>query len=543
MFFHNETCIINCKAQDREIPSIPGIGQTRTIRGFFGSLQDNYPLFMKKILFLLLLVQQVSAQNYNPQLSPADMKADLQLFLDIRKKADAGLYLYRTPHQIDSIYKWAFNAVRKPMPSLAFFKIILQLTDFEGSVHNYTEPDSALIAYYNRQRAFFPFALKYIEGHIVFNSRSPLIPVGSRILSINGVDDQQLMQSFYKYLNADGYTETDKLSGSVNSSYGLRYLLEYGLHSNFTIQFLAPGATQPSTVTVPAVTLEQRKAAYNARYSAPVDSLIDYRVQPAYSFKMVNPGAGLLSLRVFSIAEDENDPAFKIYASFIDSVFNVLASNNIPNLIMDIRSNPGGNDPTYEQPMMYLTDSSFRENVLAYTIFDGVPYEQYFFGTSTNQRMDSLDKADGKQMLKDFFPSLQNGRNLQAAQFNPVYRPKSPGFKGKLYLLIDEEVASAASHLASLVRAYARNVTIVGVETVGGYYCHNGHVPFVYELPHSKIKTKFSVVFVQQDAPVKPNQPFGRGIIPDYTVWPTFKDFMENRDTQMEYVLKLIAEK
>ncbi|HEY9260658.1 hypothetical protein, partial [Chitinophaga sp.] len=81
-----------------------------------------------------------------------------------------------------------------------------------------------------------------------------------------------------------------------------------------------------------------------------------------------------------------------------------------------------------------------------------------------------------------------------------------------------------------------------GVETVGGYYGHNGHMAVIYELPHSKIKTKFSIVYVDQDAPVKLDQPVGRGIIPDHTVWPSFNDFMENRDTQMEYVLKLIAD-
>jgi C-terminal processing protease CtpA/Prc len=132
------------------------------------------------------------------------------------------------------------------------------------------------------------------------------------------------------------------------------------------------------------------------------------------------------------------------------------------------------------------------------------------------------------------------GRNLQNPKYNPVYAPKEPGFKGKLYLLIDENVASAGSHFASLVKAYARNVTIVGVETVGGYYGHNGHMALIYELPHSKIKTKFSIVYVIQDAPVKADQPEGRGIIPDYTVWPVYNDFMENRDTQMEYVLQLI---
>ncbi|MEV4884692.1 peptidase S41 [Chitinophaga ginsengisegetis] len=516
---------------------------------------------MRKVLFLLLLAHQGWAQPtaksaqptkpsidslsvYNRQLSPREMKQDLQLFLDIRKKTNSGLYRYRTQKQIDSIYKWAFREVRKPMPVLGFYKIILQLTDFEGSCHNYTEPQADLVRYFNQQRGFFPFALKYIEGNMIFNSKTAQIPVGSRVTSINGVSDKELMHSFYKYITTDGFTETGKLSGSVNKSYGLRYLYEYGIKDSFTIRFTAPGATMEQTATVPAVSLEERKANLVLRHSAPVDSVIDYNVQPKYSFKMKNPSTGLLNLRIFSMATGADDPAFPVYVAFLDSVFRVLDQNKIPNLIVDIRSNPGGSDPTFEQPMMYLTDSSFKENKLAYTIFgDGIAYEEYFWGVSTAVKMDSASKAAGKLFLKDYFPALQNGRNIQNIKYNPVYYPKQPGFKGKLYLLIDEEVASAASHLASLVKAYARNVTIVGVETVGGYYVHNGHMPLIYELPHSKIKTKFSIVYVEQDAPVKPDQPEGRGIIPHHTVWPSFSDFMQNRDTQMEYVLKLIAEK
>ncbi len=519
--------------------------------------KKNRTVYMKRLLFLLLLAQQGWAQSpappagkkqqdssafYNRVLAPGDMKQDLQLFLDIRKKANSGLYRYRSPKQVDSIYNRAFKQVSRPMPVLDFFKIILQLSDFEGSCHNYTEPDAALVGYYNRQRAFFPFALKYSEGHIIFNSKTEMIPVGSRITQINGVSDQALMQSFYKYLTADGFTQTEKLSGSVNRCYDLRYLLEYGLHDRFNIRFLAPGATQEQTITVPAVSLEERKANLVARHSAPVDSIIDYKVQPAYSFRMLNPATGLLNLRIFTMADGPEDPRFPTYVAFLDSVFRQLSDNRVANLVLDIRGNPGGSDPTFEQPMMYLTDDSFKENTLAYTIFgNGIPYEQYFWGVSTAERMDSAAKVEGKRMLLDYFPTLRAGRNLQNPKYNPVYHPKQPAYKGHLYLLIDEQVGSAASHLASLVKAYARDVVIVGVETVGGYYGHNGHMAMIYELPHSKIKTKFSIVYVDQDAPPKPDQPEGRGIIPDHTVWPGFRDFMDNKDTQMDYVLRLIA--
>lgn len=194
---------------------------------------------MKKLLLFILLSQQTLAQQktdirilypnpadsiniYNKPLSTNAMKQDLELFRNIREKANSGLYSYRTKKQIDSIYKWAFREIKKPLRTLDFYKIILQLSDFEGGCHNYTEPTSVFFNYLNSQRAFFPFALKYIAKKMIFNSMSDQIPVGARILSINGIPDSILMQSFYKYMPADGYTQTQKLSGSVNRSYGIR---------------------------------------------------------------------------------------------------------------------------------------------------------------------------------------------------------------------------------------------------------------------------------------------------------------------------------
>lgn len=516
---------------------------------------------MRKLFLFVLLVQQLtfkisaaqaspqpagdSVNIYNKVLTSREMKEDLHIFRDIREKANSGLYRYRSQKQIDSIYKWAFKEIKKPMSTTEYFKILLQLTDFEGSCHNYTEVGKDLLSFLNRQRGFFPYDVKYIEGKIIFNNQTAEIPAGSRILSVNGVPDTTLMHSFYKYCTADGYTITQKLTGSVQRSFGLRYLIEYGLQKSFAVTFNPPYSNEVKVATLPAVTLDSRKENLLHSYSAAVDSIIDYKVQPKYSFRMMDKSTGLLNFRIFSMASDKDDPAFPVYVRFIDSVFQELDKNSVSNLILDIRSNPGGSDPTYEQPMMYLTGHPFKENTLAYINFnrDTIPYMQYFWGTGTDKKMSQEELAGGRQFLKDYFQPYNNGRSYQDTSYNPVYYAKQPAYKGHLYLLIDENTASAASHLASLVKAYARNTTVVGVETVGGYYGHNGHAGLVYELPNSKIKTKFSIVYVVQDAPVKPDQPEGRGIMPDHEVWPTFQDFMDRKDTQMEYVLKLIRDK
>lgn len=480
---------------------------------------------------------------YNKLLSEKQVREDLELLFSIQKEVNSGLYVYHNKQQVDSIYNEAFQSIKQPMRIIDFFKIMLRLADYEGSVHNYTAANLDLVNFINRQKAFFPYSLIYINGQIIFDGQSSSIPAGSRITCINGVSDTGLMESFYKYYPSDGYNMTYKLSASVDKSFGINYLLEYGLYDEFNVEYISPKSEAIETVTLPAVTMAEREKNIKNKFSASVSDLLDFKTQPPYSFHMIDSSMGLLNLRWFGMVSGLEDPGFEPYVNFLDSVFTALDDNNISNLIIDIRNNPGGSDPTFEQPVMYLTNKSFKENVEAEIIFDPnlIPYKELFWGVSTLERMDNVSIGLGIQHLKDRFPVFSNKISLQNQKYNPVYRSKSPIFKGNLYLLINENVASAASHFASLVKGYVQNVTIVGVETAGGYYVHNGHTPLVYELPNSKIKTQFSIVHVVQDAPKMDDQPDGQGILPDYEVWPTLEDYMKQKDTQMEFVMKLVG--
>lgn len=521
--------------------------------------ENNEIQFMNSIkilgvtLFFLFHVVVCSAQSeintladslntYNPILSPKEMQNDLQVFKDIREKVNSGLYIYRTKEEIDSIYNWAFEKAKEPMPVADFFKIIIQLTDFEGSLHNYTEPSSDLMNFFKRQEIFFPYHLTYIEGNMIFDGNHETIPAGSQIVSINGIKDKKLMQSFYKYFPVDGHSNSYKVSSSVEKIFKWRYFMEYGVSEKFVVRYKVPGANIIKTTTLPAVSYKQQEKNFKNRYSAPVSGLLDYKQQPAYSFQMIKPEIGLLNLRWFGFTTGKDEPEFKNYVRFIDSVFTKLDQRKTPNLIIDVRNNPGGSDPTFEQPVMYLSDHTFKENLGAHIIYDpkAIPFKKYFYGFSTKEPVDSLTLSNAMVFIDDYFEDFKKGKSLQNKEYNPVYYPKEPAYHGKVYLLINQNTASAASHFASLVKAYARDVAIVGVETVGGYYKHNGHIGLVYELPNSKVKTKFSVVYVVHDAPVKDDQPEGRGVIPDYEVWPRIDDFIEHKDTQMNFVLELI---
>ena len=144
-------------------------------------------------------------------------------------------------------------------------------------------------------------------------------------------------------------------------------------------------------------------------------------------------------------------------------------------------------------------------------------------------------------MFKKEFPVELDGKFYEDAQ-NEDHQTRHPNvnaFTGRVYLLVGPRVASAGSLFAAML-AGNRNTTVIGEETMGGYYGHNGHTPLGYILPNSKIETFFSVVNLEQDVPQKRNQLYSRGIIPDYEVSQSYEDFLRHQDTQMKFTLDLI---
>ncbi|WP_035649100.1 S41 family peptidase [Flavobacterium sp. ASV13] len=497
---------------------------------------------MLKLKIVILFCFPILLFSQKEKLSTEKLKQDLTIFKEIREKANSGLYKYRTKQQIDSIYSWAFTQVNQPQTLIEFYKIILQITDFEGSLHNDTTLPDDFEKKYSSGNVFFPYPVKLINNQLVLNFENPEIPLGSQIISINGIETAKILSSFYKYYTTDGYNITGKSIG-IGGSFAKYFNLEYGPQKKFTIEYSLPNQTKKIKKVVSAVSNEIRKENFKKRHSLPIDSLQYNRAKNKYSFKVISDNTALLSIHTFVIGRNAKHKEHLAYKKYLDSCFESLSKNNqIKNLIVDIRNNGGGTDPNDIVTFSYLTQKPYRENASAYVNFQEIPFSEYLVYEETEPQKKQEEKKDFEEELKEEFPKVENGKYIQDEKFNALLQPDKNNFKGQIYLLISPRIASAGSLFASLV-AGNTNAIVIGEETMGGYFGHNGHTPIEYELPNTKIKFQFSIVNLDQDVPKKSNQIFGRGIIPDYEVKQTFEDFMQNKDTQLTYTLKLIGKK
>lgn len=487
----------------------------------------------------------VSGQTIDEPFSKKKMKKDLEVFREIRLKANSGLYKYRTKAQIDSIYNWAEKEINNLSTYRDFYNLISVLTDYEGSLHNSTLlPKKRLETIKNEKSGYFPFPVKIIDDKVILNFQTDKIPLGAEIISINDREISDIIPNTYKFYTTDGINKTGKQIG-INSSFSKYYRYLFGLENEFKITFKIKNSDTKKSVVVKSVGYSDYRKNFKNRYSQTFDRLQyeDPNKNEIYSYNQIDKNTGILTINSFHIGDNEESTEHKTYKKWLDSIFVNLKKNNIKNLIVDVRNNGGGTDPNDVITYSYLTSRRFQESKQVWIRFNKIPLLKYY-DSPIPTFLRPLGVGKFNRYFQKRFPTEKDDKYFISKESNEmkVRESNKNAFTGTIYLLISPRVASAGSLFAALVAGNENTITI-GEETMGGYYGHNGHTGFGYVLPKSKIVTEFSIDNIEQDVPKKSNQFYNRGIIPDHIVKQTFEDFLNNMDTQMNFTLELTNKK
>jgi hypothetical protein len=180
------------------------------------------------------------------------------------------------------------------------------------------------------------------------------------------------------------------------------------------------------------------------------------------------------------------------FTHFIDSCFTLIHDAGVQNLILDLRGNDGG-DPFCAAPLFaYLQEKP----------------EPYF--------------------------SEPYGKYSELAK--PLPLPENH-FTGQLYTIIDGRCFSTNGHFCALLK-YHHIGKFVGTESGATYKCNAGKNTEI-RLEHTGIILNFGrstyAAAVQGMDKTKP-------IMPDYYVEETLPDFIDGKDTQMDFIFELIEE-
>ena len=453
--------------------------------------------------------------------SASRLQKDFVVFRSVLERAHPGLYTYAGKDEIDHCFDSIYNTLNTPIDVRAFHQKLSFIVDKIGCSHTNVYLPKVYYDTILKRGNFFPIPIVYVDGGLYINSDMWEIPVGSHIISINGNTAEDIMNRIAYYNVPDGHNKDYSMSQAA-AEFAYDYFLAYGPSINFMVEYAIPGSPKKETASVTATTLEKHLSDYNDY------SYFNYSSEVGYDFEIVDSiHTGILTLRSFSYS---TAATFAAYKNFLNNAFTLLKNeNDINNLIIDCRNNTGGEYENVFLLYRFLSKTAFKEVDSATVRFDKVPFTNFLEPDFLQKEKPSLDS-----MIKHEFCRLPNGNSSMNDEENTLRRPHPMAFNGKVYVITNNNILSAASNFVAMMKDSKRGI-IVGEETGGGFNGHNGFTRLLYKLPDTGLLLEFSAVKVQHY--LQHPQLNKYGIQPDYPVSNSLNDIINNQDPQLSFII------
>lgn len=454
--------------------------------------------------------------------SPADLQEDFDIFEGILRKAHPSIYSYAGPKRYMELFDSLRNTINYSTTQRDFYNKLFTYTNEIGCAHTMVMlPRKAADTLYNRA-LFFPEPVVLIGDRLLVNSDEGL-PHGTEILSVNGVSVKNILSRLAFYNAVDGRNPEAQRKMAAGD-FGYEYYTWYGGSSPFRVQIRDTLGRRKDTNLLP-VNLEVLRARENGAYYFDA-------VDVPYSLHLDEENrVAVLRLTTFHYESDNQQNA---YEDFLKNSFALLKRTpSIQSLVIDLRENRGGYLYSSFLLLSYLAMNKFSEYGSVSTRIRDIPYRSYLSGDYSTDYIEQLNE----KLEKDFrHEGLTNRYQDSLIQ---VWTPQPDHFSGRVFIVTNANVMSAASGFAAMVQHSGRG-QIIGVGTAGGSYSGNGFQTLEYVLPH----TGMSFVFPY----AKITYPFTHtrqecGLIPDHIVPDNEEAFRKNRDAQLRYILDSLMKK
>jgi hypothetical protein len=390
----------------------------------------------------------------------------------------------------------------------------------------------------NKRLPSFPLYLKVWNDSmaVLYNAdkKDSILKRGTLITAINGIRNHDLIQQMMYYLPMDGYSKNvNYIRLSSNFPYYHRTI--FGLFSNYVVGYI-DSLGKENAKLVPLYTPFQDSLWKRHRVKKIVDSTgkemafskrlyHKLKLESSRSFHIdTSLQTGIMLLNTF------NHGGRIHFHSFFRKSFREVKKNHLPNLILDLRMNGGGDVENYVLLSKYLRQQPFKVADSVYAITRTLkPYSKYI-------RWSILDNIG----LKIFTKKDKNGLYRYGYWERHLFKPmKKYHFDGNVYVLISGPTFSAATLFCGSLKGQ-KNVKLIGEEAGGGWYGNDGILIPDIKLPHTHVQVRLPLfrIIQYQHRDVK-----GQGVQPDIYVGTNLEDIRKGIDTKMETAKKIIREK
>jgi hypothetical protein len=452
------------------------------------------------------------------------------------------LYWYTPRDSMSAYFDEGYAAIRDSMTEPQFRTILSYVIAKVDCGHTSVRASKAYARYLDTARLpQFPLILKFWPDTMVIaanlNRRDTVLRRGTQVLSINGRTTQQLTDTLFNYIVSDGLNQTGKYQYlSTGLHFSSWYRDVFGYSDSFDIVYKDTAGGMKTA----------RIALYDPRADTVRRSLghtllpgTGQRGQgPAQRFRPPGRRARkkreLLLTRNLQIDSSSHTAFLTLNTfehgyhlrGFFHHSFREMKAKQVQNLVIDVRSNGGGDASLSTLLTRYLIDKKFKVADSLYTVRFHSPYDRYINNGFIYELLTlaaSRKRSDGKYHFGYF-------ERHYYAPFRKYH------FDGHVYILTGGNSFSATCLFAGALKGQS-NVTLVGEETGGAYYGNTAWMIPDVTLPNTRVRfrlPRFRLVVDRQ------REKDGRGILPDVPALPTVEAIGKGQDFKTARVKELI---
>lgn len=501
---------------------------------------------MKKLIFsafpvllCLLFSCRVSKPAFNPdqKYAPAALRKDYQLFRHILEDLHPSLYWYTSRDSMNYFFDKGYARLTDSMTEPQFRTVLSYVIAKVDCGHTSVRYSKRYGKYLDTARlSQFPLIMKFWKDTMVvvvnLNRRDSLLKRGTIIESINGWTAPRLRDTLFNYFVTDGYNLTGKyqyLSSGFNFSSWYQQVI--GFSDSFTIGYLDTAKVlqetrialyDPKADTLrrarpfpgrPAPEPGRRKPAPGRRSRKKRERFLTRNLQLDSA-----TNTAFMTLNTF-----ENGNRL---VRFFHRSFRTLDEKKVSNLVIDVRSNGGGDATNSTLLTRYIIDKKFKVADSLYAIRRASRYDKYIgksFLYDILMTVVSRKRADGKYHFGYF----------EHRHYSPVQKHH---FNGQVYILTGGNSFSATCLFAGALKGQ-KNVTLVGEETGGGYYGNTAWMIPDVTLPVTGIRFRLPRYRLVVNSSREKN---GLGVLPDVSAPPSVEAILKGLDFKTAKAKELI---
>lgn len=482
------------------------------------------------ITLLALATFSIAAQSDDSPMYPAQLLtaeqalADIDLLQTILAEVHPGTTRYTDAATIAAAFATLSEQAADGMSDEQLYLAISRLMALVRDEHAKVEYPQALRDHRADVRVHLPLRFRLFDGRMFVvsaNNRSQLEP-GTEILSINGVAVGDILTTLSAYVPIDGFTdatiaealadESDYID--VGSAFEQYYPSVYGWTERYTLEIVAPGATE-----------REMRAVAGIRYTSWARLPFDDNATRARDFRNavqydnLGAGVGLLRIDTFVNYRVPVDPI-----ALYDDVFTTIAADGIDHLIVDLRRNSGGSTDAAVGLLRFLLAEPF-------TLIPDVQMRTVTFADEWLPYLNSWDRTYFELRPSQYTPLASGFYQINSTAIGNVEEQPHPNrYTGRVTALSSQSNSSGSTMLLAHLQASGR-ATIVGQATGGSVAGPTAGTIAFLTLPNSGVVVRIPLLL--QGTGLTPAA-FGSGVRPDVLVPFTVEDYFNGVDAALE---------